>query len=96
MLIFCISVTTRQSSSAPGIFTKSDVKCDEGLTRKDINIDESEKELDEMIKTLNISTSAKNIEMLPLPPPPKADSSLKLSIATISPAPPLLPEDLTH
>ena len=72
MLIFCISGTTLQSSLAPRIFTKLDDKCDEGLTRKDINIDESEKELDEMIKTLNISSQVEHIEMMLLPPSPNS------------------------
>ena len=68
MLIFCISGTTPQSSSPPRIFTK----LDEDLTGKNIDIDESEKELDEMIKTLNISSQVEHIEMMPLPPSPNS------------------------
>ena len=86
------------STKGSCIFEKKTNNSNENLTKEIINIEESEKELDAMIKALKNSPTPQQIEMMPLPPPPpspaEAESSLRLLISSISPLSPLLSKDI--
>lgn len=102
MLHFCISGTARRTASAPRAAVPLENNpniSNEQLTGENINIEESERELDAMFNNLNsLPSSPQQIEMMPLPPPPpspsEAESSLRLLISSISPVPPLLSKDI--